>query len=1849
MRNISGTFHPVDDKWFDEQLTELGIDPRTAPPKPGELPTQSRRKQIDLRWRNYISLFDLMNLFLLLDYCREAFSNTDVRFTGLGPREASQALQDIDRFNELCSRHAFGRANSYEQNLFKFSANVYEFLSFCHYFGLFDALQASGKSPKLTFHGLSKALLSKLRSYSGTRTAESTKVLALRPVRNLGSLECFKTEETIREWTQALPDEIQEAPLFRDGEFARVLGYQLALNVLEHAGSEWRGQFGSLGTIAMRVIPTEKIDKLRSSFPPYMQSILTIAQEHRGALELCIGDRGDGIHTTLKTSLVEMRKRFGLSAEVSDRDTVGFAFDEIGSRKPHVDRGGGAHALHRVLNCVAKYHGVLRMRCGGLEYVFNASKAQLFRRGEHHLGFTPHPGDIEENHHMFGTQIQLLLPLTAPRYRRSYLLRRGDTAVSGTVSAADVKLVSPCSYFYEATNYDGAQLDNRQPIDELATLSTSLMELPAATTIAFDFGYDETNRHYTLTESQIATFLDSQKAVLHSHMCIGINIPAGLAATLRDHERLNLSEKSKRTKKATDFFEVLSSEHRLLPVMDPRGNIFWFGLGRYFLDRCLTLLSTRPTSMSEEDMLAEGGAYAVLEVALNACLSRHEDVFQRATDGWSCCASLQGRALSSEAVEELAEIDALPTKDHEGNFSWFELRPGFLERCRELLSQSEVPLSTNRLLNEIGAISLLREALHLYLTNNGHLFHPCEGDKWQCTLTEDIFNQALRVVVRRMLVPILNDWGCVNGLPLLRNDTVLDTATDITSDLFKLPSRAEFTTTFIQVTSLLQDENMCYQISEWLASPIRRLAGPRKRRLSLVTTTAPSELLARGIANVLYPDYEVSFLDVGPVSSLNEDNVSASQELKSIPAVFVADIISRGYTLDRVHRLLDKYKIPLIGAVAFLQLANDTSSEPLDRTMFWDPPSHQEDPSVRRRESVCPRFFVGRVREPRTLAMDSVFSECARNKDLESRLWLVEQYSLEQFNYQRLAGALARPRERDANYRKLELVDRIQALRYGHLVYGTHHFRVTTCIGDLISHDECGGEIVGFLLDLCRNKRIDHLLLPLHSSIGAILPRLLSGIKITQGRQLRHTFCISTKTLTDRPFYVLPRPVRDQIMNCADNIKRGDRKDGLHLLILDDAVASGRTLETLIRALLRACRDGYGVCGRSPVDYVHVHVIIDRQGRARSTTWAGFRRISLLGDREQHGGEGVEPGFDFLFTNWLDLDLPVTERDSCTLCDERSALKSIMDDAGLPEDHEVLDELKLRRHEIRLQATETSQFKEQRERRLPTPIAIGRFESAQSVELVLWEFSQLLSRGCPLSILVAIYGKIREAYADKETTVSRQLKLQPGTGEDSEYVLNREHLSNLEYVLKEMARELFRRWQRLSSQSSCGLWVAAAQRDIDVGRRISRTLLAEAGEALSRAEEKEEVTLLVSLFRSAVDAILRSEDGEIPVNTRRDNLLVGCIVFCLNFRYHTEDVTEREATGNEQLAEALRPITEDVGNPDTPSDEEREATGSEQLAEALKLISEHIENPNTPSDAAWYLQDILQTARRITAAESFLPPLLTVLDHTVRAARHSHAHLLPSGLRLLQERGSLDLSTRRLLHNSLSEFDHCLNMIVHRFPAAFDAEASASEAAFRTYLTDFLHLLDPRKVADVPLAHLRKRAALLRNIFPYWRHNSLYQSLRALNMRLADLTDFLVRECSTRASGPIPLTVIDDADLIDGVYILVPNRDEVFDIIKNISIGAVMDRDTSYCRAPMIALKVRQEKKRDGVIELDLMTNFRKPADAERYLLNGQALRELERRDFRLFEIRATVKPQAESEQFSVCVSIEFHRGYATD
>ena len=1606
--------HPaIDETWFTSQYQ--AIDDAANARRPSFT-------TIDLTAFRFATLLDLVELYLLVDRFQDSVSPVTIQFHGCGPHFPD--FIKIDDFNRL-RRRAAKDGSVRNSSTYQEANSIYRFLSFLHHYGFFDALRFHQTLQRVTCSGIGESFLEQLYSYSGIRNI-GTVVLGLRPIRDISDTDAFRSQNEIDRWIENLPDQFRAMPLFSDGEFSRVFGYHLIDNIVQHAAVTRRSEIRVLGAIAMRIIPNDNQWWIRQSVPEPMQGVLT--GDGGSILEIVVGDSGCGIAHSLRNAYEKFHSRHGLEATGRVDDILSFAFDELGSSKTYSQpdkSNGDVHALHRILRCVAKYRGCLRLRSSRREIFYNLTEERFLTRGSNRIGLLPTETSHARDTFTRGTTIQILLPIVSPKRSACRITPRKAERPSPTAEITlHPHIVAVASYISDSP-------DRARRLD---ILRESLIQEPEDRTILFDFFRCD------WSEEEFHAFLVSQKSVLHTRQCVAARVPASLAQAVRQREVITRESPRREGLPHVSFLEVLTDEHRLLPIIDTASQFLWLGLGTYKLD-----------------------------AALNASIS---------IDG-------------SFTVDDLCTLDA-------------------------------------------GTSGSIRNEILLYLAANPHFFKPSGTDgRWQCILTRE----SLLGLQRHLLCHDLPN--CFDNLSVIWK-----------GDAFRLPASDGFAREFVHSTRLLQSDSVSHQLGAWLYWALRELIGNGPSEVLLVTATSPGAMLCR-LIQASSPDLLCHTLDLGNYFTFDE--AAALREGNwSMPAVLVTDVMDTGQTLKRMLALLHKNQFDVQGALALIRL-RERSSRRTDAEALYFYREQILDHNLQ-----C--FVVFDWDKPEHISDDS-----QELKQPDFTAYFVEPYSLEPFKYALLEPkpisaknpehAASAERKEIINTRRLLVMDQESVIRTGHWVYGEHHFSIITATRKLLHNDTIASPLAGMLAKYCHDNDIHHILLPGQSHIAEFVPRLQATLKVSYGIHIEATQCVSTQTLSDTPFYVIPHTLEQQLLTAESSRT-------LNVLILDDSAATGRTGETIVRALLRAARRALGSGRRttSPLSSIHMYVIVDRLGRAKGTFWTGVRSLSLDSDGDAIQEISDSPPvqerlINFRYSRWLDLEVPVYDKDSCPLCSEISELKSLISDAHLPPDHTVCKRIESRLDEITDRPIDTPHFDSQVRTALGTNLQIGRFDAIDSLELALLEFCTQIHQGATLASLLS---EIEECQNNR------------GNGATA----------TIDKLVEEMMRQLLRRWKRFRSQAAASGIVQRMGSCVAQSGNALPWILAETGRAVAKHGLDDSV--LSRIMNTALHDAAHLTSTDDPADERRELLHEGIVMSILSIHHSAAKDHAINVVGTLQ-------------------------------GKVERLLSE------CPSPAsATYLQDILQVARKTTIPDAFIPAFITVSEHTLRAARHNHSHLIPFALREISGAKQLTAARIRAQINALSEFSHCMNIVASRSPATFGTPDARQ--ILPLFLDKIRKLIESLTTLGSEIDDKTKRLARdLQNMYPVQRVNSLFRCILDTHLRLSVIARHVSERCR---QSDITVDVIDDTGGAENLAVIVPNEMDVLDLFTNVTSEAQprCEIGTSRC----VTLRFRSENADHGFrqIHIEAFTNWTSPEESKRRLESGQMIVETRKRAFELFGVK---------------------------
>ncbi len=1038
----------------------------------------------------------------------------------------------------------------------------------------------------------------------------------------------------------------------------------------------------------------------------------------------------------------------------------------------------------------------------------------------------------------------------------------------------------------------------------------------------------------------------------------------------------------------------------------------------------------------------------------------------------------------------------------------------------------------------------------LYLDHNPDLFNlaPESGKQdeyvpegWHALFSMRDMLRAASSDISSRLQELLVNHGCIG-----------------TEGSYKLPARREFVDTFIETTPLLQDEEARRQIGAWLAVPLAQLLSENEKETVLVTATAAASLVARALIEAC-PDLVLYNVDIGHAFSMDKDNLLRNTEWK-MPVIIVTDIVDTSHTVAKIESLLQARGLMVRGVISLIRFVDELRGSYPKQTCSWDPPPN---------ETRTARFFLVEMGRPKPVPEETV------NKKGPTEMFIVEPFSLHPFSYEELRalgrrGSAIIPDDDELTVNRIKQMEDIGSLRIGHWVYGDHHFRATVSLATLFSADSTGSSICDAICKLCLEHKPTHILAPLHSHICDLLPRVRSFLQVIYKTTIPEILCISTQMLAKRPFYILPNSIKKLIMQRGG----GEFETGvLRLLIVDDAIATGRTLETILRAVILRCRRAIAqkrlkFC---PVEAVHAFAVLDRQPLSRSTFWSSVKSISV-GEYKIDKNRSEALSFSFSFTKWLDVDMPVDDADSCPECAERQEHLRLIETCDLPPDHGALYAIKERARDLAPLSTEAPVFLRRGKTPLRRSIRIGRFNSVSTLELAVWEFYNLLYRGFPYSELIKFYSSLKDFSGAEPDS----------QGNDA-----------FERLCCEIVRTLMRDLDAVASQGAEIEFQQVITQHLSSSSRSSRVVMDEAGAALGRCvpETDERIRdVLQTIFERALELLSGHSEATDEDGSIRLNLAFGAMSYCMQFRYHSKAAAAKRDIDAVALPMRLRMAIDN----------------------AVKTAR---------GFGAVLLSQVDHAARSAASRDSFLPALIAVLEHTVRSDRHSHSHLLPALLKNVAQGASGSPSERIALDAILADFSHCLYTISERLPEFLPA---SDVSICRERIGRLRRTLSGPRGNDPAREALRRHAADLRNIFPNQYGSQLFAALKSCVTQLEETINNIVEAAA--CVGITTKVSVRDGLSLNSIYVVAPDRISFEGVFKNfVEAGKV-----TVVERPRLLFLVKAGAYGEDVprISVYVISNFRQQRVAGKMLLaTGPQMVALGGQKYALFGVSADVLP----------------------
>ena len=631
-------------------------------------------------------------------------------------------------------------------------------------------------------------------------------------------------------------------------------------------------------------------------------------------------------------------------------------------------------------------------------------------------------------------------------------------------------------------------------------------------------------------------------------------------------------------------------------------------------------------------------------------------------------------SVTGRAFGELSETDFLETYhrvhatvlalDIHGNPHIFGLKHRWCEPL--LLSLIEKPQTLETLFR--GRTMEETRVLKAILNNMNPLFYVEKDGRW-CTVwsKQDLAHAALRVMSRHfdIIAERCHAWrGRLAPLPENGSgvETEATTPRDTKPMTFNLPWQDEWVCEFFESSRILSRQRYADEAGQRLVFRLEKGLQSNGKGLDevfvLACVTAPAILLAIALHRWWPFERRPAIADLGPYVMLDPDGPLPAIASSS-GIVVIQDVLDRGRVSNRLVELLQQQKREVLGVLSLARLVDD----PLEVGVTAVNEGWQQ--SVENPAAIKSHALVNLLRPER----------CPPSDHNDPSAYWVEPRTLRPFRYSTLRREL-KPKETQRNRLRPFFAPKQEGIICaGHYVYGERHFTVALDIKRAVD-GEIGAEISAWLADLCQgvgNRSVDWesergrslvgdvtaVLVPLHSQIHYLWPRV-ERLLAQRGRRQMMWLLDATLFLGHGPAYRLPLQFDQQIrmaMRAQMTLHRSGKlfKDsGLRLLILDDAMVSARTAETILaeidRAVSKACEaSGLAGAGISPIEWIRYFTIFDQMNHAKHQHWHSLREV------------GSERSVPFVFEEYRPiLGVPSYEAVNCPYCADGRRTKRLV-------------------------------------------------------------------------------------------------------------------------------------------------------------------------------------------------------------------------------------------------------------------------------------------------------------------------------------------------------------------------------------------------------------------------------------------------------------------------------------------------------------------------------------------------------------------------------------------------------------
>lgn len=1123
-----------------------------------------------------------------------------------------------------------------------------------------------------------------------TSNVNNSVILSRTSVTSKEMSKLFLARRKIDDWRiEISKKKVPESEVFRSEEFWRILCHELSRNVYEHAQGP--------GFITARVVIPKKDSNILPSWCRSVYDNLLYEKIHKfnvkGFLELCVCDAGIGIGNTLKKSYVNNYKRRyihkELPKEIEEIDLIKFAFDELGTSKNDQSFLVQRHALGHILFLIGKYGGAINIRSGNSELRY--FPMNHLKRCKNQLGYEPDYQKIFSTR-IIGTHIQIIIPL-------SPLERRGDSDYHSMHRST-----LPKEYF----------IDEEHPIGPL---------IPVNDKIEF-YNSLEKDKNQEMFLNACENFA---KSIIHGKE------PAK-GVLVFDFEEIDWS---------LSQFEIFL--YKFQNIIVGRSVLF-----TNFSSDFAKLINNREDNHEP--------TYIDKEMKIKIKKRRQELELEREFN----------EAKFLETYSGLGSI--ILVLGPEDSIFLFGLRNKMIREALINIIKGS-PMSIKEISN---SYHVEIETVKTVLNASNGLFKRNENGVWESEWQpKEIEIQRQRSISEHfdIVAEKCKAW---------RGKRSHGTQKDLDEPRFYIPTENSVFSAFFDTSRILERDRYATEVAHRLLYRLNYGLSLQVPSLNLddvdilACSTTPTVILAESIRRVwpikgegkrpIVVDYGPSLFYGTKLSKIKQ------QTKKSLKAIIIHDIYHSGTLLKKIATKLRGQDIEIIFALSFIK---SVDQEMISKN---DPKVFKAQSNWKNKHEQVGITIHSMIKLPRP-------KEITRNQLLDwgtkARDYVVDPRSLKPVLLQslRLESNFSKERSLTKRDKYLKILDNDNEycrIVSGHFVYGKRHFATTADVHGILT-GKIGANIISWIADICcgyENRQvpweegninsfkgeISCILMPLHSQIHYLLPKL--QIELAQrGKRYHHYFLDSTSFGGGVETYEIPRQLREQIKVKTSELKiikeqkqsHSDyeiiiKKKQIRILILDDAIFSGKTIRTILNCLGKQCnkliQDYFGTDindNEHPIEWIRVFTILNQLPTDQSVLWHNLKTCSAS---QKFRFDEFAPFVGVATYNKYD----------CPVCRKIEQLDKIIERVKNISDTSAVAWAKEYKEKLLPNTLEVQTFRKGKIGFLPNEIEVLplSIESApdrynpKHVDAAIWRFYELMYLSYPLNDVLQCLEKTRE-------------------------------------------------------------------------------------------------------------------------------------------------------------------------------------------------------------------------------------------------------------------------------------------------------------------------------------------------------------------------------------------------------------------------------------------------------------------------------------------------------------------------